>query len=108
MIAVDALDRFAPATPGGLRAVVGTASVELSWQHNGETDLAGYRVWRGDSAANLSPLAVELLRAANYTDSEVRPGQTYFHAVSAVDEKGNESARSEAVGVTVPEAAPAP
>jgi len=107
-IAVDARDRFAPATPSGLRAVVGTASVELSWQHNSEPDVAGYRVWRGDSAGNLAPLAAELLRAANYTDSEVRPGQTYFHAVSAVDEKGNESARCEAVSVTVPEAGVAP
>jgi hypothetical protein len=107
-IAVEARDRFAPAAPGGLRAVVGTASVELSWQHNGEPDLAGYRVWRGDSAVSLAPLTAELLRAANYTDSQVSPGRTYVYAISALDQNGNESARSEVVSVTVPEGAAAP
>jgi fibronectin type 3 domain-containing protein len=107
-IAVEARDRFAPATPGGLRAVAGTASVELSWQHNSEPDVAGYRVWRDDSAVSLAPLTAELLRAANYTDSQVSPGRTYVYAISAVDQNGNESARSEAVSVTVPEAAAAP
>jgi hypothetical protein len=107
-ITVDVRDRFAPATPSGLRAVVGTASVELSWQHNGEPDLAGYRVWRGDSAGALAPLGAELLPAANYTDGQVSARQTYFYAISAVDQNGNESARSEAASVTVPEAAAAP
>ena len=107
-IAIDAHDRFAPAAPSGSRAVVGTASVELSWQHNSEPDVAGYRVWRGDSAVSLAPLTAELLRAANYTDSQVSPGRTYVYAISAIDQNGNESAHSEVVGVTVPDAAAAP
>jgi len=70
--------------------------------------LAGYRVWRGDSAVSLAPLTAEPQHAANYSDSQVSPGRTYVYAISAVDQNGNESARSEAVSVTVPEAAALP
>jgi fibronectin type 3 domain-containing protein len=95
-------DVFPPRRPTGLRAIAGLTSVELVWDYNPEADAAGYRVLRGESENSLKPLAAEILQPANYTDSDVQPGRTYFYSISAADRDGNESEPSEAVVVTLP------
>jgi fibronectin type 3 domain-containing protein len=44
----------------------------------------------------------ELVKTPAYRDAKVVAGRSYLYAVSAVDVRGNESARSEEAGETVP------
>ncbi len=99
---VVAEDIFPPAPPRELRAVPTESSVELSWQPNTERDLAGYRVYRAEGTAGLQPATDVLLTTPGSTDKAVERGRTFHYAVSAVDQKGNESAHSEPITVEVP------
>lgn len=91
--AIDFLDRFPPATPTGLSALAGLDGVQLTWNPNGEADLRDYYLYR---AAGDAPFARVggALEAPAYTDRDVAAGQRYRYAVSAVDQKDNESERS--------------
>lgn len=89
-------DTFAPAVPSGLSAVPGSRSIELVWDRNTEKDFAGYRVFRdGQQVA-------EGVTAPAYSDRDVNPGTKYTYQVSALDNAGNESARSPAVEAVIP------
>jgi len=110
-------DSFPPAVPAGLAAIPaergeGTGAkvqmvVDLSWEPNGEIDLAGYLVSRqlldgqrrpvGEvQRLNETPLAAPAFR-----DLSAVAGQGYQYRVTAVDRSGNQSAPSEPVSVTV-------
>ena len=96
-----ALDNLAPATPAGLAATGGTASVALAWTANTETDLAGYNVYRDGIKINLVPVT-----AASYTDTGRAAATTYAYRLGAVDTHGNESAQCAAVSATTGPATP--
>lgn len=106
VIGVFAHDVFPPAAPAGLQAVfsgVGQAPfVDLVWSPDSEADLAGYNVYRHEEGAQPVKLNAEPVKAAAYRDPNVQSGKKYFYTVSAVDEHGNESARSEEAGEQVP------
>ena len=90
------VDRFPPAVPAGVTAVVSTGSIELVWERNAEEDFAAYRVYRE------SEMIGETGTTPSFSDRKIEPGKSYQYAVSSVDTKGNESARSEPVRVTAP------
>lgn len=95
-------DAFPPAAPAAVVLVAGHGSVSLSWEANREKDLAGYRVWRREEGEPEDVLLTSGLLLENaYTDPTVEKGKRYRYSMSAVDIRGNESARSEAV-VDVP------
>ncbi|MCH8332866.1 hypothetical protein IIC65_02945, partial [Candidatus Sumerlaeota bacterium] len=90
------------ATPEGLSAVAGAASILLAWDPNPEPDLLGYHVYRDttetgtfDTRLTNSPLA-----SPHYTDADVIAGQNYCYRVSAVRGSGLESAKSPPVCAT--------
>jgi fibronectin type 3 domain-containing protein len=95
------VDQFAPAVPAGLTAITGITTVELAWERSSEADTAGYYVYRGMGEDALTRIS-ELLAAASYSDHDVRSGGSYRYAVTAVDDKGNESAQSAVISVTAP------
>lgn len=100
-------DTTAPAVPTGLTATAGDARVTLAWNVNNESDLAGYFVYR--AAAQSGPYSRQNsapLTKASLVHTGLTNGQTYWYAVSAVDQSGNESAAGTPVGAT-PQA-PAP
>jgi hypothetical protein len=86
-------DTFAPAAPAGLRADAVTASIELNWERNTESDLGGYRIYRAIGEGPLEKVA-ETSQVPTYSDRAVEHGKTYRYAITAVDRAGNESARS--------------
>ena len=91
----------APAAPTGLTATAGDSTVDLSWTANTESDLAGYNVYRAETSGgpytqvNGSPVA-----SAQYTDSAVTNGTTYYYVVRAVDGAGQESLDSNETSAT--------
>ncbi len=89
-------DRFPPVAPSGLSVIIGTKSVELVWDRNGERDFASYRVYRDGK------MIAEGIAAPSYSDAAVVNGRKYSYRVSALDTAGNESAKSVAVEALIP------
>jgi hypothetical protein len=105
-VAVFAHDIFPPAVPTGLQAVfsgVGQAPfVDLVWSPDTETDLAGYNVFRHEENEPPVKLNSEPVKAPAFRDSKVQSGKKYFYSVSGVDERNNESVKSEETSEQVP------
>jgi hypothetical protein len=105
-IRVYAHDVFPPAVPVGLQAVasgVGQAPfIDLIWPPDSEADLAGYNVYRREEGAQPVKINSGLINTPAFRDSNVQPGRRYFYSVSAVDLRGNESARSAEASETMP------
>ena len=92
-------DIEAPAAPRGVTSTTGDGQVWVDWLGNGESDLAGYKVWRASEANGIAGgpythIATVGSAVTTYTDLNVANGTTYFYAVSAYDDNGNESALS--------------
>jgi len=91
-------DAVAPAAPAGLTATGAQGSVVLDWADNGESDLAGYRVYRGSADGTWSLIATVATSA--HTDTTVDAGTAYTYRVTASDTSGNESAPSATASAT--------
>lgn len=107
-VTVNAKDVFPPAVPSGLVAVADQQShaIDLSWVPDRETDLAGYFVYRRDVTAGIRPERISGKNPVvppSLTDSNVLSGHRYAYSVSAVDQDGNESARSGEVEDALPQ-----
>ncbi len=108
-VGVTPRDVFPPAAPKGLEVIYvpGTAGaaahLELSWDINTETDLAGYYVYRSEQSDTPGErLTRELLLAPVFRDMSVVTGRRYTYWVSAVDGAGNESPLSAPVSAEEP------
>ena len=89
-------DIVPPQAPAGLVAIPGGSlvaplSIDLSWEPNAETDLAGYRVYRRTGLGEFRRLTDVPVSASAYRDRKIEAGQTYTYRVTAVDQRGNES-----------------
>ena len=92
-IMVIAEDRVAPKIPSELDISPAGTGAFLTWDANIETDLAGYRVFRSERPeAGFKQITDRLITTNALFDPGYQPG--LYYAVSAVDELGNESARS--------------
>ena len=83
-----------PSVPTGVNgAPVGSTEIDLTWNAStdnaGGSGVAGYNVFRGGSKVNGS-----LVTTTNFADTGLLPSTQYSYTVSAVDNQGNESARS--------------
>jgi hypothetical protein len=96
--AIFTKDTFPPAVPQQLDAVADPAShaIDLSWSAGSEPDLAGYIVYRREAAGAQAERisGPSLLATPAFHDAQAKPGTAYAYSVSAVDQAGNESARS--------------
>ena len=105
-VKVFANDVFPPSVPTGLQAVFsgpGQAQfIDLVWAPVPDGDLAGYNVYRHDEGSEPLKLNADLLTSPAYRDFNVTPRQRYSYSVSAVDLRGNESARSDVASEAVP------
>lgn len=100
-VEIEPVDRFAPAAPEGLTALNGATAVELSWERGTEPDLAYFRVYRAALGKDWEVLAAKQTQAT-YSDSKVKSGERWRYAVSALDQNGNESKKSNEVEVNIP------
>jgi hypothetical protein len=95
------VDKFAPAAPRNLAAIAGGGSINLIWDANSESDVAGYLVLRAEApSATLQPVTQTPVAAATYRDETVKPGVRYVYSVVAVDRADNRSAESNRVEET--------
>lgn len=94
-------DTTAPTAPTGLTASGGNGSVSLTWTGNSEGDLAGYNVYRADSAGGTYiKVNSALVNTSSYSDNAVSASTTYYYKVTAVDTSANESVQSSSVSAT--------
>jgi hypothetical protein len=105
-VKVFAHDVFPPAVPSGVQAVFSGVGqqpfIDLIWAPDTDADLAGYNVYRREEGGEARKINSGVVTAPAYRDTNVVSGQTYFYSVSAVDVRGNESARSEETSEAVP------
>jgi fibronectin type 3 domain-containing protein len=99
-------DVFPPAVPTGLQAVFSGPGqqlfVDLIWAPVTDADLDGYNVYRHEEGAAPVKVNAEPVKIPAYRDAQVAAGKIYVYAVSSVDSRGNESARSEETSERVP------
>ena len=86
-------DKFAPAVPGALTAILSVSTIELAWTRNTESDFKGYNIYRSTDGGPFEKIA-ELVPAPIFSDNKIEAGKKYRYEVSAVDLKGNESVHS--------------
>jgi fibronectin type 3 domain-containing protein len=77
------------------------AEVNLSWDPNTETDLAGHKLYRGESSGNYDSV-IDVGNTTNYTSTGLVEGKTYYYALTAYDTSDNESGYSKEISYTVP------
>ncbi|HTM00814.1 MAG TPA: FlgD immunoglobulin-like domain containing protein, partial [Candidatus Omnitrophota bacterium] len=85
------VDNLAPGPPAQLAARWYSGTSVLSWTPNLETDLYGYRVYRGTTSTFI-PGPGTLVASPPDTGYVDAAGAAYWYKVSAVDIHGNESA----------------
>lgn len=104
---VVAHDIFPPPVPTSLQAVYSSVEsqrfIDLTWSTDLESDFAGYHVYRSELGGAETKINAGLVKTPAYRDSNVTPGKTYTYRVTAVDARGNESAKSEPANEKVPE-----
>jgi hypothetical protein len=83
-------DLAPPAAPQGVYSETGDGQVTLRWIRNTEPDLLQYYVWRGP-AYDGPYHKLDATAATTFLDETAVNGTTYYYAVSAVDQSGNES-----------------
>ncbi len=97
-------DTFPPAAPSGLISIVAGEFISLTWDENREEDLAGYRVWRKTEGEDeFMLLTPEPIRTNAFNDASVETNKRYHYTVTALDESGNESRKSESVSEIIKE-----
>jgi hypothetical protein len=103
---IFAHDIFPPAAPAGLQAVFSgpgqAAFIDLIWTPVHDADLEGYDIYRHEVGAPPEKLNQDPVPVPAYRDAKIAPGKTYIYSVSAVDQRGNESARSNEASENVP------
>jgi hypothetical protein len=105
-VKVFAHDVFPPAVPSGLQAVFSGAGqqpfIDLIWAPDTDADLAGYNVFRHEADGEPARINSGSVTTPAFRDTNVASGRNYFYSVSAVDVRGNESARSQEASEAVP------
>ncbi len=84
------VDDLAPNTPSSFTGNYASGATHLHWAVNSETDLAGYRLYRG-SSAGFVPSEANLVSAQADTGFADPGAPGSYYKVSAVDIHGNES-----------------
>ncbi len=104
-LTIQPLDTFAPAKPFTPTIASTNAQMSLFWASNAEADLVGYNIYRAEDKAAPDAQWVKLNAKTHtpttFRDERVQVGKTYFYRITAVDNAGNESSKSEIVSETV-------
>lgn len=78
-----------------LTSTIWSATVEVSWNANTETDMASYNVYQGNTLIGSVNHPTTLFDILNVPDG------TYTYYLTAVDTSGNESVKTDGITFTV-------
>lgn len=94
------IEFIAPSAPGNLVATPNAESIRLDWTAGTDTDVAGYNVYRADSAGGAYNTIARNVKTTSFVDNTATTGGPYFYNVKAVDNSLNRSAYSSEVSAT--------
>lgn len=100
-VTITPQDTFPPTVPAGLTVLAGSGTIEIGWDRNTDSDLAGYFVYRAEGDSAFVRLG-DRIDAPSYSDRAVQAGKRYRYRVTSVDLKGNESAPCQPAEITAP------
>jgi len=84
-----------PLAPGGFSAKPLWLQVQLSWNHNLESDILGYNIYRSEIEGEPgSVLNTAIYTDSTFSDNTALNGVYYYYSVTAVDSQLNESENS--------------
>ncbi|OON73474.1 CBM96 family carbohydrate-binding protein [Streptomyces tsukubensis] len=104
-------DTGAPTVPQASAASVKPTAAQVRWRSSTDLDDSKltYKVYRNGSSTPIHTATGDSLPWSRpqmqFTDTTVKPGQSYTYRVTATDAAGNTSALSATASVTVPDAA---
>lgn|SRR5215471_13928757 len=97
---------FPPAAPERLLAMPSQIPkqkfVDLLWAPNAEKDIAKYNVYRREEGGEAVRIGSVPGTVLSFQDKDVAATHRYFYRVSAVDKRGNESAKSQEESAGLP------
>ena len=95
------VDTTPPSLPSSFSAEAADGKVTLSWSSATDSDLAGYNLYRSVGEENdFKKINSSLLITTSFVDTDVENGKKYYYRITSVDNLGNESGNSSALGVT--------
>jgi hypothetical protein len=98
---LDQPDSGAPSAPTGLWTQTGANFIQLSWDRNPESNVAGYNVYVNSSYQGKYQFLAST-QNTSYIDRGAVNGTSYFYAVTAYDNEGMESDLSKDVAYDIP------
>lgn len=109
-VLIQPVDSVPPGIPQGLSARIDSlGAVHLSWKPNSDADIYGYRLYRGQTKGEeLIPITDLAIRETTYTDSINLDNlnNKVYYALTALDERYNQSDLSETIEVIKPNVIP--
>ncbi|MCR5228150.1 MAG: PKD domain-containing protein [Eubacterium sp.] len=87
------IDRTAPASIQNVSARASDGYIGLTWDESSEEDITAYKVYKADMDKG-NYRCVMNSASLNYYDTDIDAGESYAYYVTAVDEAGNESEKS--------------
>jgi hypothetical protein len=104
LVTLTPVDNFAPSAPAPVSIASANGTISLFWPTSPERDVAGYNIYRSDSAAAPGKEWIKLtarpVTTVTYRDERVVIDKNYFYKVTAVDRFNNESEPSPVVNET--------
>ena len=97
---IDA-DHTPPRAPSGVWTETGDNFIEVFWNDNPESDIAGYNVFVSSTYDGRYEL-IGSTGTPYFLDGGARNGSTYYYAITAYDYEGNESELSRDVVYDIP------
>jgi hypothetical protein len=88
-------DTFPPTAPTAITIASRGGLVSLFWPANPEPDVIGYHIYRSEDEKTWNKITPRPITTITFSDRQVQIGKRYFYQITAVDNAGNESERSE-------------
>jgi hypothetical protein len=90
----------APIAPSNLVATANAESIRLDWSASASSDMAGYTVFRSETADGPYQTIARNVKATSFVDNTTTIAGTFFYAVKAVDNSLNRSTYSNQASAT--------